>query len=41
VKPELNSKLVPEHAKAALLAQGIDMDNFVPLEIQPLTTLGE
>jgi len=31
IAPELNSKLVPPHAKAALAAQGLDLDNFTPL----------
>ncbi|KKY25550.1 putative glycogen synthase kinase [Phaeomoniella chlamydospora] len=31
IAPEMNSKLVPPHAKAALAAQGLDIDNFTPL----------
>jgi len=31
IAPQLNSKLVPQHARAALAARGIDLDNFVPL----------
>ncbi|KAL1932924.1 hypothetical protein VTP01DRAFT_8602 [Rhizomucor pusillus] len=31
IKPELNSKLVPPHAEAGLLAQGIDIHNFQPM----------
>ena len=29
--PELNERLVPEHARSELLARGIDLNNFVPL----------
>ncbi|KAH8689693.1 putative glycogen synthase kinase [Talaromyces proteolyticus] len=29
--PELNSRLVPAHARAALEAQGLDIDNFKPI----------
>lgn len=29
--PELNERLVPAHARPALLARGIDLNNFVPL----------
>jgi len=31
VMPELNSRLVPQHARPALLAKGIDIDNFTPM----------
>ncbi|KAF8472504.1 kinase-like domain-containing protein [Kalaharituber pfeilii] len=31
VAPELNERLVPLHARSALLARGIDLDNFVPM----------
>ena len=31
IAPELNAKLVPPHAKTALAAQGLDVDNFTPL----------
>lgn len=29
--PELNSRLVPPHARAALEARGLDIDNFTPI----------
>jgi glycogen synthase kinase 3 beta len=29
--PELNSRLVPPHARAALEAKGLDIDNFTPI----------
>lgn len=29
--PELNSRLVPAHARAALEARGLDIDNLTPL----------
>jgi len=32
IAPQLNSKLVPEHAKPYLLSKGIDIDHFVPME---------
>ncbi|KAI8050358.1 CMGC/GSK protein kinase [Syncephalis plumigaleata] len=32
IQPELNAQLVPEHAKPALLARGINLDTFVPLD---------
>lgn len=41
IKPSLISQLVPEHAKPALLSQGIDVANFTPIEIMKLTTLGD
>lgn len=28
----MNNRLVPAHAKADLLASGIDVDNFTPLK---------
>lgn len=31
IAPELNHALVPPHARPALLARGIDLDNFVPM----------
>ena len=31
IAPHLNSKLVPAHARAAIAARGIDLDNFTPL----------
>lgn len=31
IAPHLNSKLVPPHARAALAARGLDIDNFTPL----------
>jgi len=31
IAPQLNSKLVPPHARAALAARGLDIDNFTPL----------
>jgi hypothetical protein len=31
IQPSLNKKLVPEHARAALLAKGLDIDNFTPM----------
>jgi glycogen synthase kinase 3 beta len=31
IAPHLNSKLVPPHARAALVARGLDIDNFTPL----------
>lgn len=31
VAPQLNDRLVPPHARAALLARGIDLNNFVPM----------
>ncbi|RPB16127.1 Pkinase-domain-containing protein [Morchella conica CCBAS932] len=31
ISPELNERLVPRHARPALLARGIDIDNLVPM----------
>lgn len=31
IAPHLNSKLVPAHARAAIAARGIDLDNFTPM----------
>ncbi|KAL1972477.1 hypothetical protein VTN31DRAFT_6891 [Thermomyces dupontii] len=31
IAPELNDRLVPPHARPALAARGIDLDNFTPL----------
>jgi len=31
IAPQLNSKLVPAHARAAIASRGIDLDNFTPL----------
>ncbi|GAA5940872.1 GSK family serine/threonine-protein kinase [Sporobolomyces koalae] len=31
IRPDLNRKLVPPHAEAALLARGIDLNNFEPI----------
>ena len=31
IAPEMNSRLVPPHARKALTAKGLDLDNFVPL----------
>lgn len=31
IMPELNQRLVPPHARKALLDKGIDLDNFVPM----------
>lgn len=31
IAPALNSRLVPPHARAALEARGLDIDNFTPL----------
>lgn len=31
IATHLNEKLVPPHARAALKAQGLDIDNFTPL----------
>lgn len=31
ISPSLNDRLVPPHARPALIAQGIDIDNFTPL----------
>ena len=31
IAPELNHRLVPAHARAALQAKGLDIDNFKPL----------
>lgn len=31
IRPDLNSKLVPAHAKDVLKTQGLDIDNFVPM----------
>jgi glycogen synthase kinase 3 beta len=33
IRPELNQQLVPQHARAALRAQGIDIDS---LDFQPM-----
>lgn len=38
IAPELNSKLVPPHARAQLAAQGIDLDRFVPLRPEQFKT---
>lgn len=31
IDPSLNEKLVPAHARAELLKNGLDIDNFEPL----------
>lgn len=31
IAPALNSRLVPPHARPALEARGLDIDNFTPL----------
>jgi len=31
IAPQLNERLVPPHARAALAARGIDLNNFVPM----------
>ncbi len=31
ISPELNSRLVPAHARKELASRGIDLDNFVPM----------
>ena len=31
IAPEMNDRLIPAHARKALLDKGIDLDNFVPL----------
>jgi glycogen synthase kinase 3 beta len=31
IAPALNSRLVPPHARAALEARGLDINNFIPL----------
>ena len=31
IAPELNSRLVPAHARHALLSRGINLDNFIPM----------
>ena len=42
IAPDLNHRLVPPHAKAALLEQtGIDLDNFVPLRREEFKTYEE
>ncbi len=41
MRPDLNQQLVPKHLKPELLSQGIDIDNFQPIEILKLTTLGD
>jgi glycogen synthase kinase 3 beta len=40
IRPDLNKQLVPNHSKPELLSQGIDIDNFQPIEIVKLTTIG-
>lgn len=41
IRPDLISQLVPQHARPSLLAKGIDVNNFTPIEILKLITLGE
>ena len=31
IAPQLNARLVPHHARGALAARGLDIDNFVPM----------
>ena len=31
IAPDLNSRLIPPHARAALAKQGLDIDNFTPM----------
>jgi glycogen synthase kinase 3 beta len=31
IAPSLNHKLVPPHARSALAARGLDIDNFTPM----------
>jgi glycogen synthase kinase 3 beta len=31
IMPDLNNRLVPPHARSALLAKGIDLNNFTPM----------
>jgi hypothetical protein len=39
VRPDLNAKLVPPHAEAALLERGIDVNNFQPLSAESCVPL--
>ena len=32
IAPELNERLVPHHARQAILNRGIDLNNFVPMK---------
>lgn len=36
VRPDLIHQLVPEHARPALLARGIDVDNFEPIPLESM-----
>lgn len=31
IAPHLNARLVPHHARKALAARGLDIDNFIPM----------
>lgn len=31
IAPHLNHKLIPTHARSRLAAQGLDIDNFTPM----------
>lgn len=36
IRPDLNSKLVPQHAEEALLQRGIDIHNFSPIPAEEM-----
>jgi len=36
ISPELNSRLVPTHARKELASRGIDLDNFAPMSQEDL-----
>lgn len=36
IAPQYNSKLVPQHMKSVLAAQGLDIDNLVPMSPQEM-----
>ena len=36
MRPDLIRQLVPTHAEPALLAQGIDIEGFVPIPLEQL-----
>lgn len=41
IRPDLNSTLVPQHAKEGLQQRGIDVDNFVPVPIPAPSNLND
>lgn len=37
IAPHLNHRLVPQHVRPVLAAQGIDLDNFTPISKEEMS----